>query len=258
MSSVLVSHDGPIRILTLNRPEVLNAFNLDLIRNLVNELKKAEADSEVEVIIITGEGKAFSAGGDLKAMHDKTDMFEGNVEELEKLYTEGIQQIPLILENMKKITIAMINGPAVGAGCDLACMCDLRFISDNAFFKESFINLGILSGDGGSYFLQRLIGYGRAMDLLLTGRKVKAEEAKQIGMVNYVSDSSTLVAKTKEFALKLCEFPSEARQLNKQALQKSLQQGLPEHLNYVAALQAKLQRSQEHEDLVNHFFQKSQ
>ncbi len=257
MSTVLTKKEGSLLILTLNRPEVLNAFNLDLINNLVSELKKADVDPEVKIIIITGEGKAFSAGGDLKAMHDKTDMFAGDEKELEKLYKEGIQQIPQTLDKMKKITIAMVNGAAVGAGCDLACMCDLRIVSDKAFFKESFINLGILSGDGGSFFLQRLIGYGRAMDLLLTGRKVSATEAKEIGLVNYVSDSSKLLEETKDLALKLSRFPTESLQLNKAALQNSLQQGLTEHLNYVAELQARLQRSPEHEDLVNHFFQKS-
>ena len=115
-------------------------------------------------------------------MLKKNTSFSGPVEEVEKKYRYGIQQIPLYMEKIEIPTIAAINGPAVGAGFDLACMCDFRIMSNNAFLAESFIDLGIIPGDGGAFFLQRLIGYQKAAELTLTGRKVSASEALEIGI----------------------------------------------------------------------------
>ncbi len=250
--NILVSKKDFITEITLNRPEFLNAFTLDLIHEFLSALKESKKD-DTRVLIISGAGRAFSAGGDLNAMKNKTGMFAGNEEKLKKIYQEGIQQIPLMLESIEIPIIAMVNGPAVGAGCDLACMCDLRIMSDNAFFKESFINLALVSGDGGAYFLHRLIGYGKTMEMQLTGRKVKSDEALKIGLVNEVTSSDSLKTRVYELAEKLAGYPFEALKMNKKGIKDGFYSNLSDHLDLMSSLQAKTQRSDEHFKLVDEF-----
>ncbi len=244
-----------ITSITLNRPEFLNAFTLELIEEFLEALSLARLDDS-RVIIIRGAGRAFCAGGDLHAMKNKTGMFAGDEKELKRLYKEGIQQIPQLIEKIEKPIIAMINGPAVGAGCDLACMCDLRFMSDKAIMKDSFINLALVSGDGGAYFLHRIIGYAKTMELLLSGRKVDSKEALKIGLVNQVFEADKLEDETYNFARKLCSLPFNALKMNKRGVKDAYDSSLEDHLELMATLQAKTQRSEEHFDLVNQFLSK--
>ncbi|MCB9092441.1 MAG: enoyl-CoA hydratase/isomerase family protein [Halobacteriovoraceae bacterium] len=246
-----------VLMIKLNRPDTLNAFNLEMVSELVDCLEKYEEQDEVHVIVITGAGKAFSAGGDIMAMHEKSDMFAGDIDELRTLYQRGIQKIPLTIEKMQTPLIAIVNGAAVGAGCDLACMCDLRIMSSEAFFKESFINLALVSGDGGSYYLNRIIGYGRAMDMLLTGRKIKAGEALEIGLVNYVFSHTDLEEEAMKIAKSIASHGSVASRMNKAGLKNASRSELYHHLEFMACLQAITQRSSEHEKLVQKFVHRS-
>ena len=243
-----------ITTITLNRPDHLNAFTLELIHEFLDALEKAKTD-ESRVVIITGAGRAFCAGGDLNAMKNKTGMFAGDEKELKKIYQDGIQQIPLLIETIEKPIIAMINGAAVGAGCDLACMCDLRFMSDSAIMKDSFINLALVSGDGGAFFLHRLIGYAKTMELLLSGRKVESKEALQIGLVNKVVAIGELKNETYSFAKKLSRLPFKALKMNKLGIKDAYTSNLKDHLELMATLQSKTQRSDEHFELVNKFLE---
>ena len=154
-SNLLVEMDKPLLWATLNRPHCSNAFSDEMIYELCGLLREADWDDDVRVIMLTGAGKTFCAGGDVKAMEGKTGMFAGDPEELRRRYTKGIQQIPLTIEALHTPIMAMVNGPAIGAGCDLACMCDLRMGCRHSRFGETFAKLALVPGDGGTFFLQR-------------------------------------------------------------------------------------------------------
>ena len=165
MNSKLILKDSnfsvlnKIAILEFNRDDIRNALTgSNLINDIIETIEFINKNKNISVLIITGQGKAFSAGGNIKDMYKKNSSFSGTVEEIEKKYRYGIQKIPKYMEKIEIPTIAAINGPAIGAGFDLACMCDFRIMSDKAYLAESFINLGIIPGDGGAFFLQRLIG----------------------------------------------------------------------------------------------------
>ena len=183
-----------IAILELNRDDIRNALTgSNLINDIIETIEFINKNKNISVLIITGQGKAFSSGGNIKEMYQKNSSFSGTVEEIEKKYPYGIQKIPKYMEKIEIPTIAAINGPAIGAGFDLACMCDFRIMSDKAYLAESFINLGIIPGDGGAFFLQRLIGYQKAAELTFTGRKVYAKEALNLGLLLKVTEHEKLI-----------------------------------------------------------------
>ena len=183
---LLVEKKNQTLWITLNRPEASNAYSSGMVKAFVEVLRHADVDNQIRVIVITGAGKNFCAGGDIKAMQGKTGMFAGESNELREAYQAGIQQIPLTISQLKTPVIAMVNGAAVGAGCDLAAMCDLRVSSTEATFAETFARVGLVPGDGGAFFLTRLIGYGKAMEMFLTCKTVSAQEALEIGLRNDV------------------------------------------------------------------------
>lgn len=232
--------------ITLNRPEASNAYSEYMVKGLVDVLKHADQDNGIRVMIITGAGKNFCAGGDIKAMRGKTGMFAGGSNELRETYQSGIQQIPLTISQLKTPVIAMVNGAAVGAGCDLAAMCDLRIASKNAVFAETFAKVGLVPGDGGGFFLTRLIGFGKAMEMFLTCRNVSAEEALSIGLVNQVVLPEELKSKTQELADHLASLPPIALQMTKKAVTHAYQHDLNSHLELMAAYQGITQRSSDH------------
>lgn len=232
--------------ITLNRPEASNAYSIEMVNALVEVLKHADIDNSIRVIVITGAGKNFCAGGDIKAMKDKSGMFAGESNQLREAYQAGIQQIPLTISQLKTPLIAMVNGAAVGAGCDLAAMCDLRIAGSAAIFAETFSRVGLVPGDGGAFFLTRLIGFGKAMEMFLTCKNVTAEEALKIGLVNEVVLPSELEKRTEELADKLAELPPIALQMTKKAVIHAYQNDLVSHLELMAAYQGITQRSSDH------------
>lgn len=232
--------------ITLNRPEASNAYSTNMVKALVEVLKFADIDNEIRVMIITGAGKNFCAGGDIKAMRGKTGMFAGESNELRETYQSGIQQIPLTVSQLKTPLVAMVNGAAVGAGCDLAAMCDLRVASEDASFAETFAKVGLVPGDGGAFFLTRLIGFGKAMEMFLTCKNVSAGEALKIGLVNQVVLRDELRSKTQELADQLASLPPIALQMTKKAVLHAYQNDVNSHLELMAAYQGITQRSSDH------------
>ncbi len=200
-TDLLVEKDESLLWVTLNRPQYSNAFSDEMIASLCRLLREADWDDDIRVIILTGAGKAFCAGGDVKAMEEKTGMFAGDPEGLRRRYTKGIQQIPLTIEALHTPLIAMVNGAAIGAGCDLACMCDIRLGCKYSKFGETFAKLALVPGDGGTFFLQRVLGYAKAMELSLTGRIVSAEEALSLGLLNNIVEENLLKFETQKLAL---------------------------------------------------------
>ncbi len=232
--------------ITLNRPEASNAYSTEMVHHLIEVLKYADLDTQIRVMVLTGAGKNFCAGGDVKAMKDKTGMFAGEANELREAYQKGIQQIPLTISSLKTPLIAMVQGAAVGAGCDLAAMCDMRIASTEALFAETFAKVGLVPGDGGAYFLTRLIGFGKAMEMFLTCKTVSADDALRIGLVNQVVLPNELHSKTQELANHLAGLPPIALQMTKRAVVHAYQNDLNSHLELMAAYQGITQRSSDH------------
>lgn len=241
-----VSRADSILWLSLDNPELSNAISLEMVASLTTVLREADQDPSVRVVVIRGHGHVFCSGGDIKAMKAKTGMFAGESNELRLKYIYGIQQIPKALEEFSKPLVAMVNGAAIGAGCDLAMMCDLRVGSENSKFGETFVKLGLVPGDGGAFFLQRVIGYSKAMQMSLTGELVSGAVAKEWGLVNYFTNGSNLEAETQLIANKLAENPPVAVQMTKKAMKIAYQADLPTVLELSAAYQGITQRTYDH------------
>lgn len=232
--------------ISLNNPSTSNSITYELISSLVASLRKAEADPGVRVVVLTGEGKNFCSGGDLKNMQNKSEMFSGEANELRQRYEQGIQQISIAMESCSKPIIAAVNGAAAGAGCDLACMCDIRVGTESTKFYESFVKVGLVPGDGGSFFLQRIVGFAKAMELTLTGREVTAQEALTMGLLNKVVKDVDLKSEAAAMALQIASLPPVAVQMSKKSVKISYQHDLNVTLELMAAYQGISQRTQDH------------
>jgi len=243
---VLVEKENHILWITLNRPEASNAYSNEMVQNLVMILRHADQDQDVRAIVLTGNGKNFCAGGDIKAMQNKTGMFAGESNQLKEAYQNGIQQIPLTLSSMKTPVIAMVNGAAVGAGCDLAAMCDLRICAETASFAETFAKVGLVPGDGGAFFLIRVVGFAKAMEMFLTCRTYSAREALEMKLVNEVVLPENLKKRAREIAQIICELPPIAVQMTKKSVVHAYENDIQTHLELVSSYQAITQRSSDH------------
>jgi enoyl-CoA hydratase/carnithine racemase len=239
--------EGPLAILTLDRPEARNAYSDVMLCQLVGALDSAANDPNVRCAILTGAGKAFHAGGDVKAMKERSGMFAGGPAELRERYIRGIQAIPRRIAEFSKPLIAAINGPAIGAGLDLACMCDLRIAAAGAQLGSTFVKVGLVPGDGGAFFLARTIGFPRALEMMLTGRVLDADEALRIGLVHEVVPADQLLEKTKEKALAIAALPATAVQMTKRAAYRSWQCDQATALELAATYQGIAQNHPDHE-----------
>jgi len=246
--------DGRIAVLTFNRDDVRNALTgTELVSDIVNTLQWANSCMDVSVLVITGAGSAFSAGGNIKTMSERA---KAPPHELQRNYRLGIQRIPLALQDADIPVIAAVNGPAIGAGFDLANMCEIRIGSTEAQFGETFVNLGIIPGDGGAWFLNRLLGYQRAAELTLTGRIIKADEAKELGILLEVTAPDELLATAKKLAGKIAAKPPQAIRYAKRLLKLSQRQNLEEHLDACSAFQAICHKTEDHQEALQAFFDK--
>lgn len=256
MSEVLVHIEDKVAWVTLNRAESSNAFTLPMIEDLCQKTVELDCDQEVRVIVFTGAGKNFCAGGDIKAMEEKREMFAGESNELRRRYEEGIQQIPLMMERLQTPTIAMVNGAAIGAGCDFAAMSDLRVGSQNAKMGETFCKLGLVPGDGGTYFLPRVVGYAKAMEMFLTGKVYSSSECKDMGLLNEVVDQDQLKAHTAKLAQGIAQNAPVALNLTKKALKVSYLKDLQVSLDLLSSFQGIAQRTQDHFEGIKAFKEK--
>ncbi len=254
-----LSLDEGVSQLTLNRHDVRNALTgTHLIDHIVSTIHWANLNKSVSVLIITGAGTAFSAGGNIKEMRDRAGDFAGDVAEVEERYRRGIQQIPIAMHSAEVPIIAAVNGPAIGAGFDLANMADIRIAADTAKFGETFLNLGIIPGDGGAWFMQRLIGYQQAFELTLSGRVIDAEEAKQLGIVLDVTTPEELLPRTKILARSIARQPSDATRLTKRLMKMAQRMELPDFLDLCACFQGMCHNNDEHLEAVNRFLETQQ
>lgn len=245
--------DG-IALITMNRPQARNALSPAMIDSLVSAFHEADRDDAVKVIVITGAGNAFCAGGDVKAMGEEK---EPSLEDTVKSFRYGIHRIPLTVRKMDKPLLAMVNGAAVGAGCDFALMCDIRIASEQARFGELFVRVGLAPGDGGTFFLPRIVGIAKACELIWTGDIIDAKEAERIGMVTRVVPHDKLKEETMAFAKRLAAGPSLAIRLAKQSIYEGLTTDSLEYtLEKLAYIQDILMRSHDHHEGVRAFIEK--
>ena len=255
--NILLDLKGHVLWLTLNRPDSSNAYSEQMIVDFVNVLDNVDKYKEVRVLVISGAGRHFCAGGDLKAMRDKTGMFAGDANELRIRYQMGIQQISLAMEALHKPTIAMIQGAAIGAGLDLACMCDLRYCSDRAVFAESFSKLGLVPGDGGSFFLQRIVGFAKAMEMSMTAHTYDCKQALAMGLVSEVLVEEQLRSHVEKVASLVASRAPIATELTKKAIKHGYRSDLSENLDLVASYQSICQRTKDHFRAIDAFLNKT-
>lgn len=238
--------DDHILTITLDRPEARNAWSEAMVEAYLDALRSADQDDDVHVVILTGAGGAFSAGGDIKAMQDKTGMFAGDPAELRENYKRGLQQVTLAMQRFTKPLVAAVNGAAIGAGLDLACMCDLRIASSRAKFGSTFVALGLIPGDGGSWLLQRTIGRARALELVMTARVIGAQEAERIGLIHEFVEPEFVLRRAREVAAEIAQHPPLAVQLARALAYKAEDMSLSDSLDLAATYQGIVQNRPEH------------
>ena len=254
---LLEEREGAVVIATLNRPETRNAISEKADSDEMAEFcARMTADRSVRAIVLTGKGKAFCAGGNVKDMRDKAGMFEGSPFDLRERYRAGIQRIPATLYELEVPVVAAVNGPAIGAGLDLACMCDIRIASQTALFAESFVKLGIVPGDAGAWFLPRIVGMPRASLMTLTGEMIDAAKALEYGLIAEAVEPDALMPRALEIAQTIAANPGHATRMAKRLLREGQDMKLAPLLELSAAYQALAHHTMDHEEAVNAFLEK--
>jgi enoyl-CoA hydratase/carnithine racemase len=254
---LLVEREGPIAIATLNRPDERNAISEPAhSEEIAAFCAEVTRDASVRAVILTGSGKAFCAGGNIKHMREKAGMFGGSPFSIRNQYRTGIQMIPTALYDLEVPVIAAINGPAIGAGLDLACMCDIRIAADTAVFAESFVKLGIVPGDGGAWLLPRVVGMARASQMTLTGETIGAAKALEFGLISESVAPDTLMDRARALATSIAANPGHATRMAKRLLREGQDMKLGPLLELSAAYQALAHYTDDHHEAVAAFIEK--
>ena len=257
MSTFLQSRrEGAILILTMSQPETRNALTGNsAVEEFVQACEAIRRDSSVRAVILTAEGPVFSSGGNVK------DMLRYQTERLmpeaiREEYRNGIQRLPKALYNLDVPVIAAINGPAIGAGLDLTCMCDIRIASDKATFAESFVKVGIVPGDGGAWLLPRAVGASKAAEMAFTGDALNAEQALACGLVSRVVPHTQLLDEALALARRIAANPGGVLRMTKRLLREGERSTLESLLEISAGYQAIAHMSDDHHEAVRAFIDK--
>ena len=235
---IVVERRDTIVIARLNRPATRNAIDEEMGPALVQLCADVNADLGVRCMVLTGNGPAFCAGGNVKDMHARNGMYAGPAAEIRRAFHAAIQQVPLAFNALEVPVVAAVNGPAVGAGFDLSLMCDIRIASESATFAESFVRLGLVSGDGGAWWLTRIAGAARAYQMTLTGESITAAQALDWGIVSSVTSNERLLGDALAIATRIAQHPPHSLRLNKRMLRDAERSSLESHLQLAASLQA--------------------
>ena len=242
-----------VMVLTLNHEPTRNALTgTGLTEALLDAFARIERDKDIKVLVLTAKGKIFSSGGKLDEMARQIQP-EVSSAALRQEYRHGIQRLPLALHNLEIPTIAAVNGMAIGAGCDLTCMCDIRIASEKASFAESFVKVGIIPGDGGAWFLPRIVGMARAVEMSLTGEPVDATTALHWGLVSRVVSDEDLLPTAMALAHKMTGNSPDIIRLTKRLLREGQQASLANLLELSAAYQAIAHKTPEHAAIIEDF-----
>lgn len=257
LTDALLELENGVALVTLNRDDVRNELTgTALVDDLLAVVEWIKREPAVGALVLTGAGSAFSAGGNVKHMRNREAAFAGDAYKVQQRYRLGIQRMSLALQQVEVPFIAAVNGPAIGAGCDLACMADIRLGATNAKFGETFVNLGIIPGDGGAWFLQRLVGYQRAAELTFSGRIVGAEEAKVIGLLLEVLPPEELLPGALAMAASFAAKPPQALRLTKRLMKSAQRMALPDFLDQCAMVQGVCHNTSDHLEAVSAFLEK--
>lgn len=248
--TIRVEQRDGVAVVALNRPDKLNAVTPQMHKELLDAFKRIARDDAVRAAVLTGEGRAFCAGQDLETVTQNPDLDYG------ELLRNGYNPIIEALTSLEKPVVAAVNGVAAGAGVSLALACDLKLASDKASFVQAFVHIGLVPDSGSTWFLPRLVGLTKAMELALLGDKVSAEEAARIGLINRVVPHDALMPEAIALAERLAQMPTRAIALTKRAFYKGLTVPLSEQLAYEAHLQAIAGKTEDHREGVRAFFEK--
>lgn len=250
-ATIAVRHEENVFTLTLNRPDVLNALNDEMAAEILQALREAGRDPEVRCIVITGAGRGFCAGQDLKSVAGET-----GTRSLGKHLNKTWNAIVGRIRHMEKPVLAAVNGVAAGAGASLALACDMRIASENSRFIQSFIGVGLIPDSGSTFFLPQMVGLGRALELAFTGRPVDAAEAESLGLVNRVVPDGDLMEETMTLARQLASAPTRAIGMTKRAMNRALTSDFDGALQYEAYLQEAAGKTYDHAEGVKAFVEK--
>lgn len=254
--AVLFERDGNVVTLTINRPETRNALSDDVVSALTAACTELSRDHSVRAVVLTGAGPHFCAGGNIKDMRDRTGLFAGDPAEMRDNYRTGIQQIPLALYEFDIPTVAAVNGSAIGAGCDLATMCDIRIAGESTRFAESFVKLGIIPGDGGSWLLPRAVGLSRACEMTFTGVPIDSLTAEKWGLVSRVVADDLVLSEAQQVAARIAENPPEVLRMSKRLIREGQRTELRTLLEMSAAFQTIAQQLPDHHEAVSAMMEK--
>ena len=247
MSPLQIETSRHVSVLTLNRPDSMNPLGAkgdgDAFAAACDAIN---ADLDIRCAILTGAGRAFSAGGDIKAMKDKTGSFGGTAPEISDGYRNNIHKVLRALYGLRVPLIAAVNGPAIGLGCDLACLADMRIASDRAKFGVTFLKLGIIPGDGGTWILPRIIGEARAAELFYTGEVIDGRTALEWGLVSRVVESDILMDEARALAAKVASMPPHALRQAKNLMRQGRSTTYDAALEMAANAQALMHMTQDH------------
>tara|TARA_R110002073_G_scaffold31336_7_gene96230 strand:- start:3516 stop:4304 length:789 start_codon:yes stop_codon:yes gene_type:complete len=244
---VTLQFDNKVAIITLNRPGVLNAINEDMLPPWVDALEECRTNPDVAVIVVTGAGEAFCRGGDTTQLGAHT---VPTPPEIKDQFWERLHRIPKKLAEIDKPVIAVVNGLASGAGVDVSLQCDIRFAARSSIFRVSYTAFGLVPGNGGTYFLPRIVGEAKALELFFLAEPITAEEALNIGMVNQVFDDEELMPRSLEFAHSIAERAPLAMKLVKRAVKQSQAMDLNTHLDMVSSHMLITRPSEDHAEAI--------
>lgn len=253
---LIYEQDGPIVTLTMNEPEKRNPLTGNrAIPEFLAAIERIHNDPSVRCVILTGNGQSFCAGGDIRVMKRQASA-EVSEMDIRHEYRTGIQRLTLNLFNLEVPIIAAINGHAIGAGLDLACMCDVRIASNEAKMASSFIKVGIIPGDGGAWLLPRIIGMSRAAEMMLTGDMIDAQQALSYGLISRVVPSHELLKTAQDLATRITQHASHGVRLTKRLLREGVRSPLETVLELSAVYQAVCHKTPDHAEAVNAFLEK--
>ena len=255
--TVKLNIENKIATVTLSDPATRNAItDPTLLEEVKTVLTGIQDNPDVSVCILTGEGKGFSSGGNVKDMLNREKMFAGNHLELQNNYRNGIHSLSKLLYSIEIPIIAAVNGAAAGAGFDLALLCDIRIASERATFCSSFLNLAVIPGDGACWLLRKTVGAQRAAELILTGKTVGAQEALDMGLLLKIVEHDKLLSSANEIAATIADKSRETLVVTKRLLRSTDNLGYEDHLNLCSANQAMFHHAPEHQEALEQFFDK--
>lgn len=262
MKDLLFEVENHVAKITLNRPERLNAFSEEMLDLWIEALETIRDSDDIRAVLVSGNGDAFCSGGDIKEMVAGNGFYKSCMDTTstalarKNSLSKKIHRVPLLLHEIEQPVIAKVHGVAFGAGLDMALMCDIRIVEENTRLSESYVNVGVVPGDGGAYFLPRLVGIDKALDMLWTGRVIDAHTAKEMGIATFVKPKETIDEFTNEYLQKLVNGPQQAIRFIKKAVYQNQTMDLRSSLEMISSYMGIVTELPDHEEGVKAIVEK--